>query len=411
MRTKTAASSSIELILENVIGSGDMKLDGADFVGESEKITAFLEEFIDRNQGFQLLPKAKALLLSVKHLAERVQKRIDRGEIKDVVILGIGGSALGITCLRDALKGMTWNFHGKPRVFVLDNLDLVDEVEPILEMNKTLFVVISKSGGTLETMEQYEYFSKKAPQENFVFITDPAKGRLRKLGKELGVPMLEVPENVGGRFSVLSPVGLFPAALMGIDIESLLDGAEEMTRSFYSKDFYKNIPFQVAALQYLFEWQHGVHITVMMPYSTRLFSFADWYRQLLAESLGKDGKGITPVNALGVTDQHSQVQLYNEGPNDKLIFFLEVEDLGVKFEHLMNVEKQATEKALTQYKKPNVTLKIPRIDEYNLGKLFMLFECSIAFLGEYYRINAFDQPGVELGKKLTEELLKGRLPS
>lgn len=395
----------MKFVLDNLIGLDGFQLDREELVSEGEKIDAFLEEFETRGQGFVGLPRMKAMLLSVKHLADKMRGRINSGELQDVVVLGIGGSALGITCLRDALKGVTWNLHGEPRVFVLDNLDLIDEVEPLIDVKKTLFVVISKSGGTLETMEQYEYFSRKAPAENFVFITDPAKGRLREIGKENGIAMLEVPENVGGRFSVLSPVGLFPAALMGIDIDELLEGAEEMVKSFHSRDFHMNLPFQFAAVQYLLEWQHGVHMTVMMPYASRLLSFADWYRQLLAESIGKDGKGLTPVRALGVTDQHSQLQLYNEGPNDKLITFLEVEELGAKFSHLISVEKQATEKALTQYKKPNVTLKIPKIDGRNLGKLFMLFEGSIAFLGEYYRINAFDQPGVELGKKLTNELL------
>ena len=160
----------------------------------------------------------------------------------------------------------------------------------------------------------------------------------------------------------------------------------------------------------------------MMPYSTRLYSLADWYRQLLADSIGKEGKGLTPVRALGVTDQHSQLQLYNEGPKDKLIVFIEVEKeespqipkvgckalsylSGLSFHGLMNTEKRGTEQALTEYKKPNVTISIPEVSPYELGQLFMFFEAGIAFLGEYYRINAFDQPGVELSKKLTKQLL------
>ena len=134
--------------------------------------------------------------------------------------------------------------------------------------------------------------------------------------------MLDIPANVGGRFSVLTSVGLFPAAMMGIDIEEMLEGAEEMAKDFENKEFERNIGFQLATIQYLLDWEEGIRISVMMPYNSRLFSFADWYRQLLAESIGKDGKGLTPLIALGVTDQHSQLQLYNEGPKDKFLFFL-----------------------------------------------------------------------------------------
>jgi glucose-6-phosphate isomerase len=395
----------MKLIFDNIVGLGDNGLGADELRGEGEKIPGFLEGIKKRGQGFTELPRQKASVLAVKHLAEKL-----KGKFDDVVVLGIGGSALGITCLRDALKGPFWNMNKKAgqaggmRLFVLDNLDLVEEVEKAVDVDRTLFVVISKSGGTIETMSMYQYFRKKVSKENFVFITGE-KGALREMGEELKVPILDIPENVGGRFSVLSTVGLFPAEMLGIDIEMLLEGAEDMLDVFYETEFDMNLPFQIATVQYLMEWKHGVPMTVMMPYSTRLWTFADWYRQLLAESIGKDGKGITPVRALGVTDQHSQLQLYNEGPTDKLIFFIEVEKLGIHFETLMDAEKEATEKALKQYKKPNLTLRIDEIDARNLGRLFMLFECSVAFLGEYYRINAFDQPGVELGKKLTKEIL------
>jgi glucose-6-phosphate isomerase len=309
------------------------------------------------------------------------------------------------------------------RLFVLDNLDTVGELEKVIDPDATLFIVISKSGTTPETMAQYFYFKQKVSKENFVFITDGASGELRALGKEYGIPMLEIPENVGGRFSVLTPVGLFPAALLGIDIEELLRGAAEMEKSFRMTDFDRNLPFQLAAAQYLLEWKHGIHVTVLMPYSSRLYMLADWYRQLLAESIGKAGKGLTPVRALGVTDQHSQLQLYNEGPKDKLIAFIEVEKeatpsipkverpalkylSGLSFHQLMNTEKHGTEQALAEYGKPTLTISVPEVSTYELGQLFMFFEASIAFLGEYYRINAFDQPGVELSKKLTKQLLE-----
>lgn len=407
----------MKLSLEQIVGLGSDGLSLSELRAEGSKISGFLKDFEGRDQGFPTLPKLRAPVLAVKELAMKLD-----GKFKDIVVLGIGGSALGITCVRDALKGPLWNFHSKQRLFVLDNLDTVGELEKVIDPDQTLFIVISKSGTTPETMAQYFYFKQKVSKENFVFITDGNSGELRAIGKEYGIPMLDIPENVGGRFSVLTPVGLFPAALIGVDIEEILRGAEEMAGLFMKNDFDLNLPFQFAATQYLLEWKYGVHITVMMPYSSRLYMMADWYRQLLAESIGKEGKGLTPVRALGVTDQHSQLQLYNEGPKDKLITFIEVEKeatpqipqvdrkslaylSGLQFHELMNTEKHGTEQALSEYKKPNCTISVREVNEYELGQLFMFFEASIAFLGEYYRINAFDQPGVELSKKLTKQLL------
>ncbi len=405
------------LNLESLIELGMDGLGSAALQAEGSKIPEFLNNFKAREQGFPQLPRSKAQLLAVKHLAMQLE-----GKFENIVVLGIGGSSLGITCLRDALKGPYWNMHGSPRLFVLDNLDLVDEIEKVIDPDKTLFVVISKSGKTPETMAQYFYFREKVSKENFVFITDPEKGELRRIGTADGISMLEIPQNVGGRFSVLTSVGLFPAALLGIDIEALMEGAEEMVSSFHNEEYHLNLPFQLAAVQYLLDWKHGIQMTVMMPYSTNLWTLADWYRQLLAESIGKEGKGLTPIRALGVTDQHSQLQLYNEGPTDKLLILMSLVEndspsipevkneamsylSGVSFHKLMNVEMRATAQALSQYKKPNIHIELPKLDAKELGKLLLLFEGSIAFLGEYYSIDAFNQPGVELSKKLTKESL------
>jgi len=407
----------MQLSLTQLFSLGMDGLTPDELRSHGEKIIPYLDQFKARGQGFPTLPKLSAQVLAVKQMAQRLDGKFD-----DIVILGIGGSALGPNCLRDTIKGPLWNTHGSPRLFVVDNLDLVDEVEKVVNLDRTLFIVITKSGRTPETMGEYFYFKNKVSKENFVFITDPENGELRKIAKEMQIPTLDLPPNIGGRFSVLTPVGLLPAVLMGMDIEALLEGAQTMAESMMSPEFDLNLPFQLATIQYLLDWKHGVSMSVMMPYSTRLLTFADWYRQLLAESIGKDGKGLTPIRALGVTDQHSQVQLYNEGPTDKLMMFIEVEEGSetripkvenpelsylseVSFHRLMNIEKKATEKAVTEYRKPNLTIKIPRIDEHCLGQLFMLFEASIAFLGEYYSIDAFNQPGVELGKTLTKDLL------
>lgn len=407
----------MDIRFDNLFKIGGNSLSAAMMEEQAEHLPGFLESFYAREQGFHALPKVKAQVLAVKALAERL-----RGKFEAVAVLGIGGSALGITCVRDALKGVNWNVYGDPKLFVLDNLDLVPEFERMVDVDKTLFVVISKSGRTPETMALYYYFRNKVSSRQFVFITDPEEGELRKIGEVDDIPMLDIPANVGGRFSVLTPVGLFPMALLGVDIESMLEGAEEMAKSFQSKEMKMNLPFQLATVQYLLEWKQGVNITVMMPYSSSLKTLGDWYAQLLAESIGKDGKGLTPVSALGVTDQHSQIQLYNEGPTDKLLMFIEVEVQDetrlpmienealsylseISLGKLMATEFEATVQAVTKYEKPNITLRVPRVDARCLGALFMLFEGSIAFLGEYYRINAFDQPGVELGKQLTKKLL------
>ena len=372
-------SRHVELLIHNIVGLGEKGLSTEALHAEEAKISGFLKSFKAKGQNFPLLPKVKGPVLAVKELAEKL-----KGRFKDIVILGIGGSALGITSLRDALKGPLWNLDGKPRLFVLDNLDTVGELENMLDLDKTLFIVISKSGTTPETMAQFFYFREKVSKERFVFITDPKEGELRAIGKEYGIPMLTIPAEVGGRFSVLSPVGLFPAALLGIDIEELLAGAEKMATQFGETEWDLNLPFQLATVQYLLEWKQGVGITVLFPYSSRLASFADWYGQLLAESIGKEGKGITPLRGVGVTDYLG----------------------GRSFHELMNSEKKGTEQALTEYGRPTATIRIPSLSARTLGELFMFFECSIAFLGEYYRVNAFDQPGVELGKKLTKKILQ-----
>jgi glucose-6-phosphate isomerase len=315
---------------------------------------------------------------------------------QDIVILGIGGSALGTKFLQESLGK-----SNSPSLHVLDNIDpnLITDLEPKIDYEKTLFIVISKSGETIETISQYKYFQEKT--KNFVIITDPQNSPLLDTPYET----FEIPENIGGRFSILTAVGLLPAALLGIDIKKIIKGAKNM------RDQGQNLAYNLAQTQHSLEKP----INVLMPYSNKLKAFTHWYAQLLAESIGKDGKGITPVTALGASDQHSQIQLYNNGPNDKLIIFLEVTDHenetkipGEKysFADLLNIEKQATEQALTEKGRPNITIKIPQINEETIGELIILMESSIAFLGELYGINAYDQPGVELGKKLTKQLLK-----
>ena len=394
-------------------------------------IKKYLKKIRGRRQGFYKIIDDPA---TVKKINSFVKAR--EGKYSDIVVLGIGGSALGTICLHQSLKHLFENeLHEKtgfPRLHVLDNIDpsLMSDFEDLIESKSTLFVVVTKSGTTPETLAQYFYYwhkiyqKKLLPKDHFVFITDPKKGFLRQIARKEKIPCFDIPENVGGRFSVLTAVGLLPAKFIGIDIDKLLEGARLMRNSFLNENFQKNLPYRLAVVQFLLA-QKKKNINVLMPYSQKLIRFADWYRQLLAESTGKKGLGLTPVSALGVTDQHSQSQLYNEGPNDKLIIFLRVENPGPKllipgmisnketdflqnilFNDLLQTEMQATLQSLTKNNRPNIVINVPRIDEFYLGQLFMLFEGATAFLGELFNINAYDQPGVELSKKITRELLQ-----
>jgi glucose-6-phosphate isomerase len=375
---------------------------------DKNEINEYISEIEKKNQGFYKIIDDD--ISDILEFASSVEDKYD-----DFVVLGIGGSALGIICLQQSLK----HLHKPVRLHVMDNIDpsFLVELDDVLDYKRTLIIVISKSGGTPETLSQYFYFREKC--DNFVFITGKS-GLLRETGEKKGIKMFDIPENVGGRFSVLTAVGLLPAALIGIDIRQLLMGAKEMRDRFLSENFEENLPFKIAKMQYL-HGEKGRNMTVIMPYSQRLIKFADWYRQLLAESIGKTKDvGLTPINALGVTDQHSQSQLYMDGPDDKFFIFVKVEDLGpelkipdseveylegVTFNKLMHTEQQGTIDALTQNNKPNITLTINKVNEHNLGALFMLFEAATAFLGEFYKIDAFNQPGVELSKKLTKKYL------
>jgi glucose-6-phosphate isomerase len=299
--------------------------------------------------GFLDLPDARALHQQTLDYVARI--RASRNTPTDVVVLGIGGSALGPIALRTALRPPQWNLlddaarGGFPRMHVLDNVDPTNIVALLgrLDLARTLFVVISKSGGTAETMAQYlvvrarlnDALGVDAAKGRLVFVTDPQKGALRTIARAEGIAALDIPANVGGRFSVLTPVGILPAALIGIDTGALLEGAADMRTRCASSQLGRNPAGAFASLQYLADVKHGRHIHVLMPYSDALRDMADWFVQLWAESLGKHrapgdaGFGPTPFGALGATDQHSKVQLFMEGPGDKTVTFIGVQEGGV----------------------------------------------------------------------------------
>ena len=389
--------------------------------------------------GFVDLPGNKPLLDQVTRYAASARRKYD-----DVVILGIGGSALGPIALRTALRPSGWNMldeearDGYPRLHVLDNVDpeTIAALLNRLPLARTLFIVTSKSGGTAETMAQFLIVHDRLLSEgldvarHFVFITDPKSGALRPLAERLGVTALDIPSNVGGRFSVLTPVGTLPAALIGVDIRSLLAGAGAMAARCATTDLTKNPAALYAVLQWLADTKLEKSIAVFMPYSDALRDFAAWFVQLWAESLGKlkpDGTsvGSTPVAALGATDQHAQVQLFMEGPADKTVTFVAVKNRGTdmvipagfsdvtelgylgghSLGELIDIEQKATAGALARRGRPNMTISLDRVNATEVGELMMFLELATAYAGELYGIDAFNQPGVELGKQFAYALL------
>lgn len=368
-----------------------------EFESYESRIPELLEKIEERDQDFYKIIDDSESIAKIKTF------NLDP-KLKNICILGIGGSALGSKFLNQALRN---KFNQNPKLYILDTIDpdLISEFENSINLEETLFIVISKSGSTVETTTLYDHFKKKS--NNFIFITEDNDSYLRNESIKYNYPYLEHPQKVGGRFAVLSVVGLLAAHLQNINIEKLIEGAKRMRESFFSTNFEQNIPFQLATIQYLMH-EKGISIHTLMPYTTKLEAFTEWFTQLLSESIGKEGKGLTPLRAVGPTDQHSQLQLYQDGPTDKFINFIEVEKYQNEidpFTNIIKAQKKGTEMALTESSKPNFTIKIEKIDEENIGELVILYECAISFLGELLEINAFDQPGVELSKKLTKNFL------
>ena len=389
--------------------------------------------------GFYRLAEQERTIRQISAFAEGLGQAYDH-----VLVLGIGGSALGTRALLSALRPPAWNELDDeareffPRLTLLDNVDPSSVAAALrrIDPRRVLVNVISKSGGTAETLAQYLVVRRwldealgGAASRHLVFTTDPDRGALRALAAREGIATLEVPPEVGGRFSVLSPVGLLPAALVGIDIAGLVRGAAAAVERAEADDLLRNPAALYAALHWSADLQAGARLHVLMPYSDRLRDLAEWFRQLWAESLGKrvdrEGKvvhsGPTPVASVGATDQHSQVQLFMEGPFDKLITFVTVGDAGEDVQipalegmpeevaclggrtlgGLLNAEYEATSAALARMGRMNCTLALPDLSPEAVGELLMFFQLATGYAGCWYGVNPFDQPGVELGKRLT----------
>ena len=421
---------------------GELGVDAADLEAAArrhgERLAALSAGRRAGKLGFLDLPDGRDALAQVEAYAAA-----RRGRYESVVVLGIGGSALGTLALHAALSpalhNLQRNAHHRPRLYVVDNVDptLVGAVMHLANPATSVFNVISKSGTTAETMAQLLLFLEALKtalgegwREHVVVTTDAKSGALRPFAEKNDLPCFTIPDNVGGRFSVLTPVGLLPGALMGWDLRELLAGAGVGRERGLEKDFRRNPAALLAVMRWLLDTRSRCNVQVLFPYSHRLRMLADWHTQLVAESLGKhstDGRGVgpTPHRALGATDQHSQVQLFAQGPPDKVFDFLMVEhhpdevaipaappDLagleyleGKDFGQLLDAECRATFLALVEAGRPCCLTTFPEVDARHVGEWLMWQMIATAYSGLLYEVDAFDQPGVEAGKVATYGLM------
>jgi len=395
---------------------------------------ALVERFRAGQVGFMTMPERTGAIRAAREMAKAVSAKF-----RTLIVIGIGGSDLGARALLGALKPVGKAMDVR---FIGANTD-PEEIATLLreiDWRRTALNVISKSGDTIEPMSVFlllrdrliKAVGAKRHRLHVIATTDDKSGTMRQIADREGYRTLPVPRDIGGRFSALTPVGLFPAACAGIDVGKLISGAHDVLEDFLSAAPEKNGSLTFAALQ-VAAYRRGQPLTVFMPYAESLRQFAFWFRQLWAESLGKKTSrrgqtvhaGFTPVAALGATDQHSQIQLYNEGPADKTLTFIEVKKFrddaavpkpypdiegvaymaGHKFSELIHAERKATAIALTKNGVPNGTISIPSVSGESVGGLMMFFMLATAVAAELLDVDAYDQPGVEAGKRAMYALL------
>jgi len=350
-----------------------------------------------------------------------------RRRFRTIVVAGTGGSGLSGRTLTQLKLTAASSFH------FLENIDpdAMDDVLEHIDVNSTCFLVISKSGATAETLSQYyvllDYvesrLGRQGLKERFIIITMPGNNPLRQSATKYDLRVLDHDPDIGGRFSVLTVVGLLPAAIAGLDIRALRRGAAsvitQLENASHPRDSY---PALGAALQYAFLEKH-IPITVMLPYAEKLSGFSSWYRQLWAESLGKQGKGSTPVRAVGTTDQHSQLQLYLDGPKDKVFHMVLLDRAGTgqrinapegagldylrgkTLGDVMAAEQKATFETLVQNHCPVRLFQLEQLGEEPMGALLMHFMLEVILVSGLLGVNPFDQPAVEQGKELARNYL------
>ncbi len=380
------------------------------------------EKIVDEKKdiGYYKLPYQDTS--DIKNFAKAVKQ-------KHVVVVGIGGSSLGTYAIHNFLR----HKQNDKKLHFLESTDPIDIKKRVskIDLNDALFVIISKSGSTIETISIFKYLHGliTIDKSNCVCITEN-DSKLNAYAKTNQMKTFEIPKDVGGRFSVFSPVGLLPLAILGVDIDNLLKGCKEVNDSFFKKEEYYNHILNKA--RFLVENKNRFNINVVFSYSSLLEGFNKWYIQLWGESLGKFNingtrQALTPIGILGPVDQHSFLQLIMEGKRDKTVTFIKVEDFeedisipnitlpfldeldlvnDVKFKDLINHQADATIKAINNLKDiPSDVITIERVDEYNIGKLMYSFQLLTSSVGKFVQINTYDQPGVELGKVILMDML------
>ena len=402
-------------------------------------------------------PNTPELLQELNQFGEQVRIREDA-----VIFCGVGGSYLGGKVLYDCYTSEYWPKRHRERLpqifFSGNNLDAEDmdgvknHLMVLAQQSKAqqqrplrvLLVPISKSGTTLEPTAAFLHFYSYLQEQDHLFqvsgavVTDKhqERGPLNRLAREFSWPVFDIPVGVGGRFSVFSTPGLVVAAVLGMDLEDLLRGAREMDQACMGCSLDQNPALLNAALKYVGAMNHGAVTEIFMPYAMRMKALGEWYVQLLAESLGKrknrEGKNVfygrTPVVAIGTTDMHAQTQLHQDGRRDKVVQFLFINNMkerihihnpfqdigeyaqyeGLDIGHALQVAMEANEEALASDHRLNALYTLPELNEYYLGQLFYFLMLSIAYEGELADVDAYDQPGVEIYKRLMREKLKKR---
>jgi glucose-6-phosphate isomerase len=376
------------------------------------------------------LPQARDDLIQPAAVAERLRRSSDQ-----VVLLGTGGSSLGGQTLAALAESPFGPRPGRPKLHFLDNIDpaTFEALLRQLDLARTGFLVVSKSGGTAETLMQFltlypeveRQLGKERAAERFAVITEPHANPLRRLAQRYGIETLDHDPGVGGRYSALSLVGLLPAMIAGLDPIAVRQGAAEVLDRALTQNPADSPPAVGAAMNVALLWQKRLCTTVLMPYIDALASFGLWFRQLWAESLGKDGTGSTPIRAMGTVDQHSQLQLYLAGPADKFYTLIMMPRAGTGLRvarelgeeqalsylagrtmgDLLEAEQRATLETLAANGRPVRALILPRLDERAMGGLMMHFMLETIIAADLLGVNPFDQPAVEEGKRLAREHL------
>jgi len=417
-------SGTLAKAITSAKGIPDQELTGL-YTGMKRYIEDFLKEREKGEHAWSMNPYDKNVIQQVKEVATRARAE----KIRTVVWIGIGGSGLGPKVIQEIYEGPeTVEF------ILLDTIDpaILEMYLSIIDWKQTMVVVASKSGGTLEPMSVFflcwsELKKSKGDKaaDRVVALTDPDSGHLRSFCLEKGISMLPIPSNVGGRYSIFTPIGLLPMALLDADLDQFVKGAKDMDTICQNTSIDDNPAAHLASIQFLLDTKRGYPIRVIMPYSQKLESISRWNQQLIAESLGKNElMNPIPTSAIGTQDQHSLLQQWMAGPRKMWHLFIRVEEMaqinvpdevdptfeyiiGKPFSQLLDACYQGTSQALTSAKRPHATITLPKLDAYHLGQLFYLLLVEVVLLGKLYRIDPYGQPAVETGKQITKELLGG----